>query len=501
MLAMLAAPLAAQQVRIGSKAFNESAILAEVLAELAHEAGASPEHKARMGGSGVLWAALKNGEIDAYVDYTGTVLRETFALENPQTLDDVRPLLARDGVVLGPQLGFNNTYAIGMKREVAARLDIRTISDLARHPQLKFGFANEFTQRADGWPGLRQAYGLQHTDVTGLDHALAYEALQAGRCDATDLYSTDAEIEQFDLVALHDDRAFFPGYQAVILYRADLAQRAPAVLRAFARLEGRVNEALMIGMNAAIKIEKRTELEIARKFVREVLPELEKGAAVDASTVRSEGERGLSDRIQEALGKLPLRASEHLGLVLASLCTGTLLALPLGIVAQRRRRLGQGVLGAAGILQTIPSIALLVLLIPLLGIGWWPAVTALFLYSLLPIVRNTHAGLAGIDPGLLESARALGLSPWARLRLVELPLASRSILAGIKTAAIINVGTATLGGFIGAGGFGQTIFAGISRQDNVQILAGAVPAALLALLFQAGFELCDRLFIPKGLRL
>src|SRR5690606_32224695 len=139
--------------------------------------------------------------------------------------------------------------------------------------------------------------------------------------------------------------------------------------------------------------------------------------------------------------------------------------------------------------------------IPLVGIGWWPAVIALFLYSLLPIIRNTHAGLSSIDPQLIESADALGLGQRARLRLVELPLAARSILAGVKIAAVINVGTATLGGFIGAGGYGEAIFAGISRQDNVQILSGALPAAALALLVQGLFELAERAVVPKGLRL
>jgi osmoprotectant transport system permease protein len=496
----LAAPVRAQSITLGSKSFNESAILAECLAELAREAGATVAHKARMGGTGVLWAALKSGEIDAYVEYTGTLLRETFALDNPRDLDALAKLMARDGVRMGPALGFNNTYAIGMKREAAARLGIRTISDLAKHPELKLGFGNEFTQRADGWPGLRDTYGLPHTDVTGLEHSLAYEAMQAGRIDVTDLYSTDAEIEQFDLVALDDDRSFFPAYDAVIVYRTDLATRAPAVVKQFERLEGRIDEALMISMNAAVKIEKRTEVETARRFVHEILPKLERGNAVDAGAVRSEGRRALADRIADVMGRMPVRTAEHLGLVFVSLCAGVLLALPLGVLAHRKPRLGQGVLGVAGVLQTIPSIALLVLLIPLVGIGWWPAVIALFLYSLLPILRNTHAGLASIDPALVESANALGLPPRARLRLIELPLASRAILAGVKTAAVINVGTATLGGFIGAGGYGQTIFAGISRQDNVQILAGAIPAALLAVLMQAAFEIADRVLIPRGLR-
>jgi osmoprotectant transport system permease protein len=162
---------------------------------------------------------------------------------------------------------------------------------------------------------------------------------------------------------------------------------------------------------------------------------------------------------------------------------------------------GQPVLAGAGLIQTIPSLALLVFMIPLLGLGAPSAIAALFLYSLLPIIRNTYAGLLGIPLNIRESAEALGLAPMARLRLIELPLASRTILAGIKTAAVINVGTATLGGLIGAGGFGQLIFSGIRKDDNALTLEGAIPAALLALAVLGLFELAERFFVPRGLTL
>jgi osmoprotectant transport system permease protein len=170
-----------------------------------------------------------------------------------------------------------------------------------------------------------------------------------------------------------------------------------------------------------------------------------------------------------------------------SLLAAIVVAVPLGIAAARRRRLGSAILGAAGIVQTIPSLALLVLLIPLLGIGTLPAIAALFVYSVLPIVRNTATGLQGIPVALLESADVLGLSSWARLVRIELPLALPSIMAGIQTSAIINVGTATLGALIGAGGLGQPILTGIRLDDRSLILEGAVPAALLALAVQALF--------------
>jgi osmoprotectant transport system permease protein len=211
----------------------------------------------------------------------------------------------------------------------------------------------------------------------------------------------------------------------------------------------------------------------------------------DTVTVRSEG---IADRLVRATG-------QHLALVGVSLTAAILIAVPLGVLGARRRKVGEAILAATGVVQTIPSLALLVFLIPLLGIGPRPAIAALFLYSLLPIVRNTYAGLHDIPLHIRESAEALGLPGFARLRLIELPLAARAILAGIKTAAVINVGTATLGGFIGAGGYGEVIFTGLYKDDRGLILQGAIPTAVLALLVQGLFELAERYLVPKGLRL
>jgi len=202
-----------------------------------------------------------------------------------------------------------------------------------------------------------------------------------------------------------------------------------------------------------------------------------------------------------ALQALIRNTIDHLWLVGISLAAAILLAIPLGIFAARKPGLGQTILAVVGVIQTIPSLALLVFMIPVLGIGGPPAMMALFLYSLLPIVRNTYSGLTDIPKPLLESAEAWGLPASARLRLVELPTASRTILAGIKTSAVINVGTATLGAIIGAGGYGQPILTGIRLDDLNLILQGAVPAAVLALLVQGGFELAERIVVPKGLRL
>ncbi|PZP58631.1 MAG: amino acid ABC transporter permease [Pseudoxanthomonas spadix] len=476
MLLCLLSPALARQVTVGSKNFTEGVILAEIAVAQARKDGVEVAHKRQLGGTRILWRALQEGDIDAYAEYTGTLRQEL--LQQPDATEaQLVAALARQGLGMTRSLGFQNTYALGMRKARAQALGIRTLGDLARHPELRLGLSNEFLQRADGWPGVRTAYGLPQ-QANGLDHDLAYRALQSGAIDVTDLYSTDAEIPYYDLVVLDDDRHYFPDYQAVFLYRLALERSAPAFVQVLRSLEGRIDVADMRRLNAQVKLEHRGEAQVAATFV-----------GVDAP----QGS-GRAARIAQ-------RTGEHLALVGLSLGCALLVALPLGVLAARRPRLGQVVLSLTGVLQTLPSLAVFVFMIPLFGIGAKPAIAALFLYSLLPIVRNTHAGLTGIPRDLRETAAALGLPPRTRLWRVELPLALRTILAGVKTAAVINVGTATLGALIGAGGYGQPILTGI-RLDNLgMILEGAVPAAVLALLVQGGFELFERAMTPKGLRL
>lgn len=462
-------------VQIGSKAFTESVIVAEMAAQLARSAGIEATHRRELGGSRILWDALLGGQIDVYPEYTGTLAQEL--LPGPGELSD---RLAAKGVVMSRSLGFSDSYAVGMKRGTAERLGIHTLQDLARHPELRLGFSNEFMDRKDGWPALRAAYRLPQRDVRGIEHDLALRALAGGAIDATDLYTTDAEIAAYDLVVLEDVRRFFPDYQAVLLWRKDLPEDAAAVLRG---LEGRISARDMIELNARVKLRREPESVVASDFLARAL-----GVRVP-------------ERAESRARRIAARTVEHLELVAISLAAALVVAVPLGIAAARKPRAGQLLLGGVGLVQTIPSLALLVFMIPLLGIGARPAIAALFLYSLLPIVRNTAAGLSGIAPEIRDSAEALGLTRLARLRLIELPLASPSILAGVQTAAVIDVGTATLGALIGAGGYGQPILTGIRLADLGLILEGAVPAAVLALLAQALFELLGRSVVPRGLRL
>ncbi len=478
------------QVRIASKAFTESVVLGEMLRALADSAGANAEHIAGLGGTQQAWTALVAGEIDIYPDYTGTITQEILAKLKLSNTTETRAALAKQGIVMSRPLGFNNTYVLGMPEALAQELDIRTISDLAAHPQLKLGFSSEFIDRADGWPGLRAAYRLPQKDVRGLNHDLAYRGIESGALEVTDMYQTDAEIEQYQLRALIDDRNYFPNYDAVLLYRNDLADKAPEALAAILQLEDQISAEQMRKLNAQVKLHNQTEAQVAADFVRDQLD-----VAVRPVTDDSESS---FQRIARSIWKHTL---QHLFLTGMSLFSAIIVAIPLGIFCAKQKLFGQLILGTVGIVQTVPSLALFVFLIPLFGIGPVPAIIALFLYSLLGIVRNTYSGLHDIPQPLRESAAALGLPAMAQLRLIELPLAARSILAGIKTATVINVGTATLGGFIGAGGYGEPIFTGMRRGDTSMVLQGAIPAAVMALLAQGFFELAERRLVPKGLRL
>jgi osmoprotectant transport system permease protein len=466
-----------QQIVIGSKKFTESYVLAEIAKTALQKAGFTVEHKQGMGGTIILWQALRGGAIALYPEYTGTIAEEILKTKQPLSIDEMRALLRQEGVGMTGELGFNNTYALVMRRNRAAKLGIHKISDLRNHPELNIGVTHEFLDRQDGWAPLTARYGLQMRNVRGIDHALGYAALAAGSIDVKDAYSTDAKVAENDLIVLDDDLHFFPQYKAVFLYRLGTDPRAIATLE---KLAGTLDETRMTRLNAEAERTKNYALAAALYF----------------------GEKPKREAAGLA-GKIGRWTWRHLQLVGASLLLAIVVGIPLGIRASRPGPVSDFILAASGVIQTIPSLALLALLVPLpfFGISAVTAIFALFLYSLLPIIRNTATGLQDIPTAVRESAAALGLEPRAQLWKVFLPLASRTILAGVKTSAIINVGTATLAALIGVGGLGEPIISGLNLNDYSTILQGAVPAALLALLVQFAFDGLDRVIIPKGLRL
>ncbi len=467
----------AETLKVGSKRFTESYILGEILIRTA--AGGAV-HRPGLGNTGILYAALKSGSIDLYPEYTGTIVKEILKLEGNPGLAELNRALAPLGFGAAVPLGFNNSYALAMREDRAQALGIRTLADLAKHPGLKMGLSQEFIGRADGWPGLKAAYALPHATPSGLDHGLAYEAIAARKIEVMDIYTTDAKIERYQLRALEDDRKFFPRYDAVLLYRLDVPKRFPEAWQKLQKLEGRIDEQTMIRLNAAAELQGKSFAEAAALF------------GSDLSQQKKTERKFLGVLFGPDFWRL---TGEHLLLVFVSLAASILVGVPLGVVSFKIKTMTQIILGLVGVIQTIPSLALFAFLIALLGvIGTVPALIALFLYALLPIVRNTHAGLEAVGKGMRQAALALGLSRQDRLRYIEIPLAMPAILAGIKTSAVINVGTATIAAFVGAGGYGERIVSGLALNDNATLLAGAIPAAALALIVQGVFELGERRF-------
>ncbi len=486
-------------LKIGSKRFTESYVLAELIKQTAVANAADATHLQGLGNTAVVLNALTTGNIDIYPEYTGTIAREILKLEAVPSLAVLNEKLAPMGLAAAVPLGFNNTYALAMPSALARERGITRLSDLTAHPTLRLGLSQEFIGRADGWAGLKKTYALPHAAPRGLDHGLAYGAVAQGNVDVIDIYSTDAQISKYAMTVLIDDANYFPRYDAVLLYRLDVPSRFPAVWAAISQLENRINESAMRGMNAAAELEKKTFADVAATFL---------ASTAAASNGAMPSKRPNNGTLQASSSQPTFWQKlfgvdfyrllfEHLSLVFLSLAASVVVAIPLGIWAARHRRTGAIILGSIGVLQTIPALALLAILIPITGsIGFLPAFIALTIYALLPIVRNTHAGLTQIPIGQKLAAQSLGMHEGQVLQFIELPLARATILAGIKTSAVIGVGTATIAAFIGAGGFGERIVTGLALNDHATLLAGAIPVAALALLIEASFNIVERAFMP-----
>jgi osmoprotectant transport system permease protein len=501
----VAISLAAPPLNVGSKRFPESYILGEILTQSAGETSAT--HRQGLGNTAIVLNALTTGSIDVYPEYTGTIAREILKLDIVPSLPELNARLAPLGLAAGVTLGFNNTYALAMRMDDARTKGIRRLSDLVAHPELQLGLSQEFVGRADGWSGLKRTYGLPYATPRGIDHGLAYEAIAQHQVDAIDIYSTDAKVDKYRLTVLEDDRQYFPRYDAALLYRADLPARLPKTWAALASLEGSIDDTAMRRMNAAAELDGKDFAVVAAGFLSQRAgtspsPGAIASAATPANVAPPARVNVAADTWHKLFGPDFARLTlEQSGLVFLSLAASIVIGIPLGILAARRPATEGMIIGATSIVQTIPSLALLAVLIPLTGrIGAVPAYIALALYALLPIVRNSHTALTQISPGMIQAAQSLGMRPGAILRYIELPLAAPTILAGIKTSAVINVGTATIAAFIGAGGYGERIVTGLALNDHALLLAGAIPSAAMALLIDVGFRLGERGLLPAGLQ-
>lgn len=500
-------------VVVASKPFGESYILAEMFSQLLENRGIAVDRKPGLGSTEILIAALRKGAVDVYPEYTGTgllaVLHDTLSAG---ALADPRRVYAHvDSAFQSrwrmrwlPPLGFENTFAIAVRPSTAKQYHLRTLSDLAREStHLTAGFTPDFIERNDGLAGLAKAYGsgIRPRTVKPLLQALKYQALAAGSVDVVDGYSTDGLLARYGLVVLQDDRHFFPPYQAAALLGERVSLRGD-VVTALTLLSGRLDETTMQGLNRRVEVDGEDVRAVAKSALQALGLMIDTHGSKNASRVAPNGARETSFAayLWNRRATLARLTARHLWLVALALAVATFIAIPLGLALERARRAAGVTLGALGVLQTIPSIALLAFMVPLLGIGVLPALVALWLYALFPIARGTFTGVRDADPGAVEAAEALGMTPMQRLLRVRLPLAAPVIMAGVRTAAVITVGATTLAAFIGAGGLGEPIVTGLALADTRMVLSGALPAALLALLVDGVLALVERRVAPGHLR-
>ncbi len=471
----------AQTVVVASKQFTESRLLAEIAALKLESDGFEVERKLGLGGSLLVFNALQTGAIDLYPDYTGTLAQNLLKYPKASPVELEQALSDISLKIIAP-LGFNNSYAMAINRAKAEDMQLSRVSQLRDWPDLRVAVSLEFLNRNDGWQALSRHYQLPQK-AAALEHALAYPALARDQIDLTDAYTTDGELNRYDLLLLQDDLEFFPQYQALYLGRSNL----PADVRAsLAPMTQALNQTNMRQLNARVSETGKSIKQVAREFL------LQAGflASTDAPApaTDSAGQKILANTVT------------HMKLTLTALLAACLIAIPLGLLAAHHKRTATAVIYFAGLLQTIPSLALLALMIPLFGLGEVTAIMALFLYSILPILRNTVTGVNTIDPLLLQVADGMGLTAGQRLIKIELPLALPTLLAGVKTAAIICIGTATLAAFVGAGGLGEPIITGLTLNNQQLILQGALPAAALAILTEFLFQWIEHSVMPVQLR-
>ena len=497
---------------VASKPFAESYLLAEAFAQVLESHGYAVDRRPGFASTELVFQALIRGDVDVYPEYTGTglaaILGEAAAGGSAEVFRRVSDaFLARWNVRWLPPLGFENTYAIAMRRAAADSLNLRTLTGLAEAaPGLAAGFSPDFMGRADGLEGLAAEYAIEFRETHSLLQAVKYQALAEGAVDVIDAYSTDGAISRYDLTVLADDRGFFPPYDAAPLVSGDFYANRPEAVLALARMAGRIDVEAVRRANERIEVDGAAVGEAAASLLVDI--GLAPGDREDAGDDSGRSARGEGRSILLALpahmwterADLGRQIARHLLLVLVSLGAAILVALPAGVALERRRSIAEAVIRTAGLLQTIPGIALLAFMIPVFGIGAAPAVAALFLYSLLPILRNTYTGIVEAAPDAVSAGRALGMTEVQLLTRIRMPLAAPVIMAGVRTAAVINVGTATLAAFIGAGGLGDPIVAGLALSDPVMILSGAVPAAVLAICGDWGLARAESLVAPPGVR-
>ncbi len=490
--------VSADTIRIGGKSFTEQFVMGEIAAQLIERhTDLNVVRRLGLGGTGVCHAALVSGEIDLYIEYTGTALVDILREAPQSNASAVYRTIARayreqfDLVVL-PPIGFNDTYTLAVRAADAEKHQWTRISDLAGHAErLTAGFPSEFVERPDGYPGLRRIYGLSFAAIREVDPGLMYDALAGGQVDLICGFSTDSRLTEHDFRLLEDDRGYFPPYFAVPIVRGETLRRRPELADALASITGSIDNDAMRRLNREVDILHRLPANVARDWIERHDGDGDASAATSTGPTAARS-RGLFELFYLRRAELGRKTTEHLLLTGLAMAFAVALGLPLGILIHRIPRIASGVLAMTEVVQTVPSLAMLAFLFAVYGaLGTAPAVTALVLYALLPIVLNTYTGLKHVPADAREAADGIGMSAHQKLWLVELPLALPVIVAGVRTSTVWTVGIATLSTYIGAGGLGDFISRGLSRNDATLTLLGAVPAGLMAIVLSVLIRLIE----------
>lgn len=494
--------LAKEPIIIGSKEFTENYLLGEMAAILLKEKYDWPvEKKLGLGGTKVVFDALESDSIHLYPDYTGTgyiyFLKRNDNERDPEKIYKiVKETFEKDfNIIWSKPFGFNNTYALAVRANDDNLNDINSVSELVGNENnFMFAAPHEFMERSDGMPNFQKAYGLKFSDenIVGMEAGLTYSALRDLKVDMIMSYSTDGRIAAFNFRLLEDDLNFFPPYYAAWLAKKSSLEKFPVLKNLYEDFDDLISEKDMMELNNQVDSKKMEPEVVARNF-------LIKKKLIKGELQKNDKRKGLLNFFIKKKKYLFKITKEHLILSFGSLLLALIISLPTGILLTRYPVISTPVFAIINTIQTIPSLALLGFLIPIMGIGKIPGIVALFLYSLLPLIRNTYAGVQAVNNNFIEASRGIGLTNWQILWKVEIPLAMPVILAGVRTASVIVIGTATLAALVGAGGLGDPIFRGVSTVNNDLIFLGAIPAALLAIITDKLLGLCEKKLVSKGL--
>ncbi len=491
-----------RSIVVGSKIFTENVLLGEMLSILLEEKyGYQVTRKLNIGGTKLVFDALNSEQIDVYPEYTGTGYIMILNFSEKKSASKIyrivkKQFAKRFQLVLSLPLGFNNTYALAVRSDDERFKNIYKVSDLVgRVEGLSLAVGHEFMARNDGYENFKKSYNIHFSEdkVYSMDPGLVYFALKNKKADMIMSYSTDGRVKSYHLKLLEDDKKYFPAYEAAYLTRKNIFKEFPKMKQAFKDLENNIDEKEIISLNDKVDRLKYETNVVARNF-------LIQKKLLDENVVNFE-HKNLFSYYYSKKDYLLKIFIEHLILTFSSLLIALFCSLPIGILMVRKKMAAKIIFPIVNTFQTIPSLALLGFLIPFLGIGYAPAIFTLFIYSLLPLIRNTYEGIKSVDRNPIEAAIGIGLTKWQTLNKIEIPLALPIIIAGVRTSAVIIVGTATLAALVGAGGLGEPIFRGMATVNSKLIFLGAVPATILAIALDRSITFFETFFVSKGLRL